>query len=136
MTTPRIYADFHRIHTPRSPGRTAISLDTFGSATDLARAGVKLYDGCRVTIYMDSDEEEDIEADAVVFFDHEQGCWMAEIDESEIRDVPARGRDPRPFVCVACRAELPPHPTADGWVVESCPRCGTYYAAAIAPPAG
>lgn len=136
MTTPRIYADFNGIEpSPRDPSRDAIPLDTMGSLRDLSNAGIRLYEGCRLTVYSDSAENEDLEGDAVVFFDRERGVWSAELDEKGHRHV-VSGEWPKEFLflCLGCREPLPPHPKASWAPVERCPRCGTPYTAAIAPP--
>jgi hypothetical protein len=134
---PRIYADFNGIgRSRRDPSRWAIPLDTMGSLKDLSNAGIRLREGVRLTVYSDSAENEDLEGDAVVFFDRESGVWIAELDEKGYRYVVVASERPAEFVfrCLGCREPLPPHPKASWAPVERCPRCGTPYTAAIAPP--
>jgi DNA-directed RNA polymerase subunit RPC12/RpoP len=132
MERPRIYADFNGLQgSPRGDSRQCVPLDTWGSLRDLSTLGVSLSDGMRLVISSDSDEHEDLEADAVAFYNSEQGWWFAEI-EGEIRDVPHREWSTT-FLCLGCRADL--GPTADTRTRnEQCPHCGVSIQAAIAPP--
>lgn len=136
MTHPRIYADFNGIQqSPRNPALEVVTLDTLGSVKDLATAGIRLHDGMRLVIHDQSDDDEDLEADVVVWFDHGAGVWLAEISADGYRYVPTRGQaPPRIALCVTCRAPLPPHPAVDWRPAEVCPGCGTPFAHPIAPP--
>jgi hypothetical protein len=63
-----------------------------GTKSDLARLGVTLKDGMEVTVYSDSDEDEDLEADGIVRFGtipetDEPPCWYADTRGSKIRYV-------------------------------------------------
>lgn len=136
MTHPRIYADFNGIQdSPRDPSLRVVPLDTLGSVKDLATAGIRLREGTRLVIHDRSDEDEDLDADTVVWFHHGAGVWLAEFGEDDFRYVPTRHQaPPRVALCVTCRAPLPPHPAADWQPVEVCPGCGTPFAHPIAPP--
>jgi hypothetical protein len=133
----RIYADFNEfIHSPRNPERRAVPLDTMGSLRDLANAGVVLYDGMPLTIYADSDEDEDLEADTVAYYESAQKRWIAELDERGYRYVPAqdRGETP-PFLCVRCRTPLDAVLARRGLRIgDRCPSCGEPIHRPIAPP--
>jgi hypothetical protein len=122
---------------PRDAARSIVPLDTWGSLRDLSNAGIKLHEGLKLVIHMDSDEVEDIEADAVTYFDRERNWWYAEL-ESEIRDVPAYERSVTQFLCLGCRSDLGPEALAPGTAVrkryEQCPSCGQPVQAAIATP--
>src|SRR5688500_8031248 len=135
MEPPRIYADFHgEQSSPRDPARTAVPLDTFGTVKDLSNVGVRLRDGARLTIYADSDENEDLEADAVAFYARERGLWFAELCDGRIRYVPRPEQKTQGlFLCVQCRSALPVAKYGRP-EVEACPRCGSPAFAAIEPP--
>ena len=126
------------MESPRAPSRTIVPLDTWGSLRDLSNAGIKLHDGLKLVVHMDSDQTEDIEADAVACFDHERNWWYAEL-ESEIRDVPAYDRSVTQFLCLGCRLDLGPEALVPDGVIskryEHCPSCGQSIRSAIeAPP--
>jgi hypothetical protein len=122
---------------PRDAARSSIPLDTWGSLRDLSNAGIKLHEGLQLVIHMDSDEVEDIEADAVAYFDREHNWWYAEL-ESEIRDVPAYDRSVTQFLCLGCRFDLGPlalvPDSATPKRYEHCPRCGLSIQSAIDAP--
>jgi hypothetical protein len=125
------------MESPRDHTRSSIPLDTWGSLRDLSNAGIRLHEGLKLVIHMDSDETEDIEADAVAYFDRERKWWYAEL-EGEIRDVPAYDRAVTQFLCVGCRADLGPEALVPDVAITKryvlCPRCGQSIQAAIAPP--
>jgi hypothetical protein len=126
VAPPRIYADFNGAEAShRAPNRAAIHLHRMGSLRDLARLGIVLSEGMRLTIYMDSDDTEDIEADAEVYFDSATRHWMAEYTPDEIRDVPRHpGWSGPSFPCVSCRADLAAHIEAHGLELgDVCPEC-------------
>lgn len=80
---PFIYADFHNTD---PAGR--VRLNTVGTLEDMARHGVVLADGVRLTLYADDDDTEDgIRADAVVSRDPTEG-WVAAIVWSDFRRTP------------------------------------------------
>jgi hypothetical protein len=66
MKPPAIGADFNGMQkSSRFPGLCSIGLHTIGSLKDLSRLELVLSEGLVLTIQMDSDEKEDIEAIAV-----------------------------------------------------------------------
>jgi hypothetical protein len=135
MERPRIYADFMGLgFSPRDPARQSVPLDTFGSIRDLSNAAIRLHDGVRLTIYSDSDESEDLNADVFVYFDRASGIWHAELEQDAVSHVPRHEDDyAGRFLCVACRSAFPigahGYPSA-----ETCPSCDTPWVAAIAAP--
>lgn len=134
--TMRIYADFNGLQgSPNAPAVEWVPLDTWGTLCDLTVAGIILTEGMRLTIYSDSSEEEDLEADTVARYSRELNCWVAEIDSSGIREALTRGHEVKQLVCVACKKAL------DGFVREQglndktrCPSCGTIVHLPILPP--
>ena len=138
-STPRIYADFNGFRRPDcTGGRPAVALDTFGTARDLANAGLRLAEGLRLSIYDRSDEEEDLEAEATARYDAAGGPWWAELGPGGHAYVPKRDRTPDPrFLCLGCRYDLASDPEAGGPRVPrvtACPRCGMATGAALAAP--
>lgn len=137
VAPPRIYGDFNGVDaSSRSLDRDAISLHRMGSLLALARLGIILTNGMKLTIYMDSDENEDIEADAEVYFDPTTEHWMAEYSHSAIRDVP---RAPEwagsKFPCVSCRTDLTEHTEMHGLKQgDTCPKCFNPIHRSILPP--
>lgn len=122
---------------PRTPVRSMVPLDTWGSLRDLSNAGVRLTEGTELVIHDASDELEDLEGRAVAYYDPERAWWYAELEDG-FDYVPARDRSPvTTFLCLDCRTDLGvPH--ADGGVVarrvENCPTCGLSIQTAIAAP--
>ncbi len=137
MSEPRIYADFNGIQrSSRDGSRYIIPLDTLGSVRDLANAGIRLHEGFRLTVFDASDDEEDLEGDAIVFYDARARVWIAELDENGYRYVPKKDRSlVKEFLCIRCRAPFPVN-NQHGAVptVKECPACGEVMDAAIAPP--
>lgn len=134
---PRIYADFNGLVGGQGTGG-AVGLDTFGSLRDLANAGLRLFDGMPLTIYDWSDDEEDLEADAVARFEPRRGIWWAEFGPEGFRYVPKKARDQSSvFLCVECRTRLDEHVRKAGLRIgDTCPSCGTPIHAPLAPAAG
>ena len=134
----RIYADFNGLHrSPHRSNKQIVPLDTFGSLCDLAHAGIVLAEGAKLTIFDQSDEEEDLEADAIASFDTTLQCWVAEIDAKGIRDVPAQGAKRQGLVCVACRNDLEAFVAKEGLSQNSCcPACEVPVLSPILPPTG
>lgn len=131
----RIYADFNGLEPSTDSGRQFVPLDTYGSLCDLARAKIILANGTKLTIYSDSSDTEDLEANAVARFDSEFNCWVAEIDDDGIRDVPTLGQKSSSLVCVACGQELDQYVAQQGLSERSlCPSCGTQVHLPILPP--
>lgn len=138
MDSMRIYADFNGLQRSNQDlTKSMVPLDTYGSLCDLAFAKIILTEGASFTIYDESDEEEDLEANAVARFDPGLGCWVAEIDDQEIRDVPTKGQKVSPLVCVSCRGELAAFVAEEGLNGKTlCPNCGTPVWLPIHPPSG
>jgi hypothetical protein len=100
----------------------------------LSNAGIRLRDGVRFTIYAESDDNRDLEGNAVVYYSPVLRLWLAELDDRGITDVPRRERATTDhFLCVDCRSLLPvtKYGRPD---VRACPTCGTPITAAIDPP--
>ncbi len=137
MDQIRIYADFNGlVRSPTEPGREAVVLDTFGSARDLANAGVRLHEGLALVGIDSSDDEEDLEGHGVARFDEERKWWVIDFDEVGVRHVPAGDRSPvEQFLCVSCRKNLGPAIAARQLALaDSCPECGTPIFAPLAEP--
>lgn len=75
MATPSIYADFQNAD---PQGR--VRLTVIGTIEDLARSGLRLIDGLRVTVY-----DEELEADGVVCRSADEHIWVARIDWDAVR---------------------------------------------------
>jgi hypothetical protein len=135
---PIIYADFHGLHpSARVPGLSAIMVDTYGSLRDLTNQQAQLKENMPLIIFMDSDFDEDIEADAVAYYDRNLGMWMAEIDYDKIRDVPLHTAiwNERRFLCFSCHQDLEPYFAQHGRNAETrCPHCSTSIMTAVAAP--
>lgn len=137
MKALRIYADFNGlVRSSNNPERVAVVLDTFGSARDLANAGVKLYEGLPLIGVDWSDENEDLEGHGIAKYDKEHKWWVIEFDETGVRYVPAGDRTViKKFLCVSCRKDLGPAISAHELATaESCPECGTPIFASLEEP--
>jgi hypothetical protein len=133
----RIYADFNGlVNGPKTPGRTAVVLDTFGSLRDLANAGIVLRDGLPLIAVDESDESEDLEGHGTAEYDPENDWWVVEFDEEGVRYVAAGDRTPvTEFKCVSCRKPLHDLIKPTGLKLGNvCPSCGTPIRAPIARP--
>jgi hypothetical protein len=133
----RIRADFNGlVHGPKSPERTAVVLDTFGSLRDLANAGIILREGLPLIAVDASDESKDLEGHGTAQYDPGNDWWVVEFDEKGVRYVPAGDRTPvTEFKCVSCRRSLHNLINAKGLKVgDVCPACGTPIHAPIACP--
>ncbi len=126
MKIPRIYADFNGKQGSSCDEKLeAIPLDTYGSLRDLTNLQIKLKEGMVLVVYMDSDENEDIEADSTVYYDYQQKWWMAEIDAKKIRDVLQHRDGDNRFLCFECRNNLEPFFEKHGRTLDTkCPYCG------------
>jgi hypothetical protein len=113
-----------------------VVLDTFGTARDLANAGIVLREGLELVAYDWSDDEEDLEGYGTVHFDPGRRWWVAELDERGVLYVPKKDRAPvTTFLCVACRQDLAPWLARGARNADTrCPACGTPVFASIAPP--
>src|SRR6478752_5990642 len=135
MPAPRIYADFNGLVGERGAG-WAVALDTFGTLRDLANAGVRLSVGLPLLVYDWSDEDEDLEADAIASFNSERGIWWADIGSEGYRYVPRKERDTSDvFRCVDCRARLDGVIGVHGLRLgDRCSSCSTPIHAPLIPP--
>ena len=133
----RIYADFNGlVDGPKTPGRTAVVLDSFGSLRDLANAGIVLREGLPLVAVDASDESEDLEGRGTAEYDSTNDWWVVEFDEEGVRYVPAGDRTVvREFKCVSCNEPLHELITSKGLKLgDICPTCGTPIHAPIARP--
>ncbi len=137
MKIPRIYADFNGMfESTRYVNRHAIALTTMGSLRELSNSGLVLKEGMKLIVYMDSDETEDIESDAEVYFSREYNQWYAEL-VGEIRDVPTQQMSFDDFKCVSCKTQLHTYIKENGLKIgDVCPNCGVLIHKAIEPPNG
>ncbi len=134
MNKPKIYADFNAaLPTERDDESYVIPLTTYGSLRELSNLGLCLRDGLELIVYMDSDENEDIEADAVVRYSTKYKCWLAVI-HGEIRDVPITNNEFSTFCCSKCKYELYPIIKNGLNIGDTCPKCNTPIHSVIAPP--
>jgi hypothetical protein len=103
MSAARIYADFHNLD-----DCNRLRLTCMGTRDDLARHGIELQEGLRLTFYMDdandNGEPDDLLADGVTHYDAEEHCWVAAVDWPTLRHAsqdgsrsiePDRGVGPR-----------------------------------------
>ena len=115
-----------------------MALDTYGTLRDLSAAGIRLTDGLELLVWDESDENEDLEGEAIARFDTVSNVWWADFGPEGYRYVPKCERpQAQQFLCLACRRELIVGTGAGGWIprAQRCPHCGTDIRAAIAPPA-
>ena len=120
MNRPRIYSDFNG----PSP-QSHMLLSYVGTLRDLNAQKTVLREGLQVTIYSDSDEEEDIEMDGVVCFGSIPGfdwpaCWHVQTDTGSFRFVKVK-REEGAFVipCFGCGSNIYEH-----LKTGRCPACG------------
>jgi hypothetical protein len=134
----RIYADFNGLQRAREPDDgSVVPLDTYGTLCDLANALLVLMEGLELTIYDQSDDHEDLEAEATATFDSELNCWVARISASGIRYVPTQDQRVGQLVCVGCKANL--HRLVQEKGLDAgikCPACGLPAWTPILKPAG
>ena len=85
MNMPEIYADYHDVD-----DENRVFLTKVGTRRDLAKHGIDLREGLQVTIYMDDADDDgnsdDLMADAVVRYNEQKKCWVAEIDWSKVQN--------------------------------------------------
>jgi hypothetical protein len=77
MTIPSIYADFNNAD---PSGR--LRLNCIGTIEDLARQGIHLREGLRLTLH-----DEELEVEGEVHFSPEEHLWVAEIDWNAVHDT-------------------------------------------------
>jgi hypothetical protein len=84
MIIPRVYADFHNLD-----DENRLRLTCAGTRRDLARHGIELQEGTRLTLYTDDEDDDgqpdELLAEGLVHFNHAEGIWVAAIDWSAIR---------------------------------------------------
>jgi hypothetical protein len=84
MSYPVVYADFHSLD-----DSNRLRLTCAGTIDDLARQGIKLREGLRLTFYTDDADDrgspDELRVDGVVRHDPEQQCWVAEVDWTKWR---------------------------------------------------
>jgi hypothetical protein len=84
MNAPKIYADFQNLD-----DTNRIRMTCAGTLQDLERQGVRLREGLVLTLSTDDADDrgrpDELRAEDVVHYDEVQGCWVAEIDWSELR---------------------------------------------------
>jgi hypothetical protein len=100
-------------------------LSYVGTLRDLNAQKIALREGLEVTVYSDSDEEEDIEMDGVVCFGSIPGidwpdCWHVRTDAGSFRFAKVE-REEGPFLlpCFGCGANIYEHLNTG-----RCPVCG------------
>lgn len=83
MNVPEIYGDFHKLD-----DESRIMLTTLGTSRDLAKLGIQLKDGMSVVIYMDDADDaghpDDLMADAIIRYNKQEKCWVAEVDWDKV----------------------------------------------------
>jgi hypothetical protein len=134
---PRVYADFNGLHmTGTAPEIWRVALDTQGTLRHLAKLRLVLKPGMHLTIFDQSDENEDLEADATVVYEDVTECWMAEVDSKGYRYVPSlRTVVPAELQCANCGEPLDGVvEKAGGLSKASCPVCGTRATAPLCRP--
>jgi hypothetical protein len=133
----RIYADFNALI---EDGR--VHLDRFGTLRALCAARLRLRDGLQLTLFMDSDVNQQIEVDATVRWianpaAAEGGYWAGEFDPAAFRDVPALTGESVTtwFPCSGCSANLATQIETSGLSSTTCcSACGVPVHAPILPP--
>ena len=121
---------------PRDSSIPAVHLHRLGSMIDLARAKVRLREGMKLNVYMDSDETEDIEVFGTAIFDPVSSYWYVEFDPLVYRDV-VRPPDPTgpKFPCWNCGNELSELVASKGLAPrDRCPTCDEEIHKPLDPP--
>ena len=92
MSVPEIYADYHDVDDDN-----CVRLTKVGTRRDLAKHGIELQDGLKITVYMDDADDagnrDDLMADAVVRYNSRDKCWVAAIDWDEVKNRSERERE-------------------------------------------
>jgi hypothetical protein len=97
MTHPKVYADFQNLD-----DANRLRLTCAGTIDDLARQGIKLREGLRLTFYTDDADDrglpDELLVEGVVRHEAEQQCWVAEVDWTKMRHASeeAEPDGPRP----------------------------------------
>jgi len=135
----RVYADFMaRVDSPSGAPFEAVRLNCAGTVFDLCRAQARLHDGLALTLFSDSGDGEDLEADATVRWvaspvGGRSGFWVGEFDPGRLRHVPSTRRvdNDADVPCLACGrlTKLSVQNVLD----ERCLRCGARALDVLAP---
>ena len=93
MVEPKVYADFHN-----ADARGRLRLNCAGTVEDLARQGVTLREGMRLTLYSDDldarGQPDELLVEGIVSFSDEEHCWVAAIDWSAVHHASDQQRAP------------------------------------------
>jgi hypothetical protein len=95
MPTAKVYADFQNLD-----DSNRLRLTCEGTRRDLERQGIQLREGLTLTLAADDEDDEgrpsELLAEGIVQYDQDEGCWVAKIDWSAIRNA-----DPHPMaICL------------------------------------
>ena len=134
---PVVYADFNGIRISRQTNNShVVPLDTYGTLKGLTNQKIRLKEGMELVIYMDSADDEDLEAKSIVHFDPSNQFWVAEINKDDILYVPGHQEwHQEEFLCFQCRKNLEPFFEKHGRNKQTCcPDCGFSIFYPISPP--
>ena len=137
MKPPRIYSDFSGLRESICNSEyLALSLHCWGSLVDLHRLHIELYEGLQLTVYSDSDINEDVEATGSVYFDVERNEWFVEFDESSIRYVvTVTDSYQTKLICWHCQTSLKKQTAEKGLKLgDTCNNCGKEIHELLKPP--
>lgn len=88
MQQPKVYADFQNAD---PAGR--VRLNCVGTVEDLARHQIVLREGLKLILYADDADSAgrpgELVGDGTVTYSDDEHCWVATLDWSAIRHVPA-----------------------------------------------
>jgi len=86
MSHPVVYADFQNLD-----DSNRLRLTCAGTVDDLARQGLQLREGLRLTYYTEAADDrglpDELRVEGVVRHDAEQRCGVAEVDWTKLRDA-------------------------------------------------
>jgi hypothetical protein len=129
----RIYADFQKAD---ETGR--LVLLCYGTLRDLTIQRERLREGATYTFYMESDEQEDLEADGKVTYvpavASMRAHWVADIGPIRYVTRPL-GSEGQTDPCFGCGLDLRPHFGVHGRDEDTrCPHCDTRIMMPLDPP--
>lgn len=91
---PLIYADFMK-----ASYSGGLKLVCHGTFRDLAKHGLELSEGMKLTFYNEDEDadgnRDDLVVEGIVEFDHQENCWVAKIDFDEIKNISQLTADER-----------------------------------------
>jgi hypothetical protein len=91
MDRPRIYADFQNLD-----DANRLRLTCAGTWEDLEQQEITLQEGSVLTFYMDDASDDgkpdELLADGRVTYNHEENCWVAEVDWHALRHASEEAR--------------------------------------------